>query len=256
MITTACAQSTPASTAVPTLVPTPISEIGSSIENEITIYESLIKPTPEIWKKKSTFSNLELINAFNVEGIFVLLLSSKVKNFYFDEILKLCVAVVFKNKFTGQLPYNLNDLSVNLSYKIRHFEGKTQEESGEEFAKRKKELFEEIKSKLNDVVKANSEQIKKGFLYNKIYEKQQRNIVLKILREINKLYLKDSSIDWEKTSVEHIFKVNTADKTFHKEIKEIENKFLSNNDKTDYNENSIYNFFELRNTLNPRFSVK
>jgi len=209
----------------------------SLLEEEISIFKNMVYPNEEFWEDKDLFWDLRLIEAFEVNSVYLTLLSSYSKNFYFKEVLKNCVKNVFRNKFSLLLPFDINVASTKISKKIRDFKGETVQE--------KRDFLEkDVKEELDKAIKTNDELIKNNFLYGKIYDKKSRkNIALKILRIINQFENKDNSINWGCFTTEHIFsQTNSSSDDFKEEIsqigKEYKEKYWKN---FTYNENSIYN---------------
>lgn len=209
----------------------------SLLEEEISIFRNMIFPNEEFWEDKEVFWDLKLIEAFEVNSVYLTLLSSYSKDFYFKEVLKNCVKNVFRNKFSLLLPFDINVASTKISKRIRDFKGNTVQE-------KRDFLDKDVKEELDKAIKTNDDLIKNNFLHGKIYDKKSRkNIALRILKIINQFENKDNSINWDCFTTEHIFsRTDSSSDAFKAEILKIEQDYKQKYGKNfTYNENSIYN---------------
>ena len=209
----------------------------SLMEEEISIFKNLTFPSKGFWEDKKTYWNLRLIEAFEVNSVYLTLLSAYSKDFYFREVLKACVKTVFRNKFSLLLPFDINVASTKVSKKIRDCEE-------DDILKKREFLDKEVKDKLDEAVKTSDELIKNNFIYGKIYNKRsKKNIALRVLRIINQFENKDNSIDWSSFTTEHVFsRTNSSPQEFKDQVLKVEEDYKVKYEKEfRYNENSIYN---------------
>ena len=208
------------------------------LESELAIYDSLVNPKGEDWDSK-TYDKLKILEAFNVEGIYLVLLSSKIKDFHFKKILNWAIKLVFKNKFSKQLPYNLNEVCAKISKKIR--DGDI--------------TINTIEEEFDKIIKASDDKIKINFLEEEIYGRG--NFAKRILILLNSFSSsKKIPIGWDSMTVEHIYAQSSPD-TFKAKIKKIEEDYCAKyKKKFSYNQNTIYNLTLLPSLLNKKAGDK
>lgn len=202
------------------------------LESELSIYESIIKPNEDNWDAKS-YKNLKILEAFDSEGVYLILLSSKIMNFEFNKILNLVVKLVFRNKFAKELPYGINEMCSRVSKRIRE----------------SKITIQDIEKEFNRIVCVSDDKIKINFLEEEIAAKG--NFAKKILIILNQYGAdKKNPIDWNKLTVEHIY-AKSSPEIFKKQIEKIESEYFEKYKKNmKYNINHIYNL-----TLLPKLPI-
>lgn len=187
------------------------------LKEELYIYDNIMNPTEDYWGEK-IHMKLEILKGLGVKGLYSMILSAKVKNFYFSHILDLCLNLAFKYKYGVKLPYSYNDLYHELSSIIRK-EGS---------------VYDDLVKKMEkaDLNKINLEQMKQNFFNERTYE-EKKTLAKSILITINKYGNINNPINWKNLTVEHILSQSGAQSN---EIGKIEESTGEH-----FNLNNIYN---------------
>ncbi|MFP4401738.1 MAG: DUF262 domain-containing protein [Candidatus Nanoarchaeia archaeon] len=181
-----------------------------NLKEDIEILHNLRFPKSNFFKNRDLLNDINTINGFKVEQIYLLLLASYKKNFYFKEVLEISKKFVFKNKFSKNLPFKSRPLIHSLSKKIINEEFKNHSD----LKLIKNELF-----KLHN----SEDQIKINFFQDGMSDKLLFTIMMKI-----------NGFSSEDYNLEHIFPKKKASEKFTQDFNEIKAKrnfginFISN----------------------------